>query len=150
MTFTTRLRPRYDAPRKHQLPSTIHQGGPRRRLTPIVDDEFIQVTRETLEDLQPYAGIALSNLLQEAAGAEVILGVRPEHVAVRTEGEGMPAVMDIDEPMGSDSLLWLTLAGNPLRARASADHGFRHGQSVRVVFDIQRASLFDVTSEQRL
>ena len=33
MTFTTRLRPRYDAPRKHQLPSTIHQGGLRRRLT---------------------------------------------------------------------------------------------------------------------
>ena len=33
MTFTTRLRPRYDAPRKHQLPSTNHQGGPRRRLT---------------------------------------------------------------------------------------------------------------------
>jgi hypothetical protein len=33
MTFTTRLRPRYDAPRKHQLPSTIHQGALRRRLT---------------------------------------------------------------------------------------------------------------------
>jgi multiple sugar transport system ATP-binding protein len=85
-----------------------------------------------------------------AAGTEVILGVRPEHVDVQNDGAGMPAVMDIDEPMGSDSLLWLTLAGNPLRARASADHGFRHGQSVRVAFDIQRASLFDQTSEQRL
>jgi multiple sugar transport system ATP-binding protein len=52
--------------------------------------------------------------------------------------------------MGSDSLLWLTLAGNPLRARASADHGFTHGQPVRIGFDISRASLFDVASEQRL
>jgi hypothetical protein len=33
MTFTTRLRPRYDAPRKHQPPSTNHQGGSRRKLT---------------------------------------------------------------------------------------------------------------------
>ena len=33
MTFTTRLCPRYDAPRKHQLPSTNHQGDSRRRLT---------------------------------------------------------------------------------------------------------------------
>jgi multiple sugar transport system ATP-binding protein len=85
-----------------------------------------------------------------AAGAEVILGVRPEHVSVRADGDGMPAVIDIDEPMGSDSLLWLTLAGNPLRARASADHGFTHGQPVRVGFDIARASLFDQQSEQRL
>ena len=69
---------------------------------------------------------------------------------MRADGEGMPAVMDIDEPMGSDSLLWLTLAGNPLRARASADHGFTHGQPVRVGFDIPRASLFDRETEQRL
>ena len=84
-----------------------------------------------------------------AAGTEAILGVRPEHVMVRADGDGLPAVMDIDEPMGSDSLLWLTF-GNPLRARASADHGFTHGQPVRVGFDIARASLFDRETEQRL
>jgi multiple sugar transport system ATP-binding protein len=85
-----------------------------------------------------------------AAGTEVILGVRPEHVGVRPDGEGLPAAIDIDEPMGSDSLLWMTLAGRQLSARIAADHGFRHGQQVRVSFDIPRASLFDVTSEQRL
>ena len=58
--------------------------------------------------------------------------------------------MDIDEPMGSDSLLWLTLAGSPLRARTTADHGFTHGQPVGVAFEIPRTSLFDRESEQRL
>ena len=86
------------------------------------------------------------------AGTEVILGVRPEHVTVRADGEGdgLPAVIDIDEPMGSDSLLWMTFAGQPLSARIGADHRFTHGQPVRLAFDITRASLFDRETEQRL
>ena len=85
-----------------------------------------------------------------AAGAEVILGVRPEHVTVRREGDGLPAVIDIDEPMGSDSLLWLTIAGQTLSARIPADHGYAHGEKVRLGCDISRASLFDRQTEQRL
>jgi multiple sugar transport system ATP-binding protein len=89
-----------------------------------------------------------------AVGAEAILGVRPEHVGVRPAtdggGEGLPATIDIDEPMGSDSLLWMTLAGQQLSARTAADHGFRHGQPVSVRLDVPRASLFDRETEQRL
>jgi multiple sugar transport system ATP-binding protein len=85
-----------------------------------------------------------------SAGAEVILGVRPEHVAIRTDGIGLPAAIEIDEPMGSDSLIWLTFAGVPLRARTTADHGLVNGQAVHVGFDISRASLFDQKTEQRL
>ena len=33
--------------------------------------------------------------------------------------------IDIDEPMGSDSLLWLTFAGQPLSARTGADHALQ-------------------------
>ena len=58
--------------------------------------------------------------------------------------------MDIDEPMGSDSLLWLTVAGHQLSVRTTADHGFTHGQAVSVGFDISKASLFDRETEQRL
>ncbi len=86
-----------------------------------------------------------------AAGAKVILGIRPEHVSIQTEGEGgLPAMIEIDEPMGSDSLIWLTFAGAPLRARTTADHGLANGQAVQVAFDITRASLFDRETEQRL
>ena len=84
------------------------------------------------------------------AGAKVILGIRPEHVSIRTDGDGLPAMIEIDEPMGSDSLIWLTFAGAPLRARTTADHGLANGQAVTVAFDITRASLFDQKTEQRL
>jgi multiple sugar transport system ATP-binding protein len=85
------------------------------------------------------------------AGREVILGVRPEHVTVKpADAGGFPAVIDIDEPMGSDSLLWITVAGQPLSVRTSSDHPYRHGQPVTVDFDITKASLFDRQSEQRL
>ena len=84
--------------------------------------------------------------------AEVILGVRPEHVDRRAPtATACPAVIDIDEPMGSDSLLWLTVAGQtalgphhrrpPLPATASR---------CSVAFDITKASLFDQKTEQRL
>jgi multiple sugar transport system ATP-binding protein len=86
-----------------------------------------------------------------AAGRDVILGVRPEHTTIRdAEADGIPAVVDLDEPMGSDSLVWLTVAGQPLSVRTTADHGFRRGQPVKVAFDIPKASLFDRQSEQRL
>ena len=49
---------------------------------------------------------------------------------------GSPPSIDIDEPMGSDSLLWMTIAGQPISARIGADHPFRHGQPVRLDFDI--------------
>jgi multiple sugar transport system ATP-binding protein len=84
-------------------------------------------------------------------GRASFLGVRPEHVAVRpAEGAEANAVVDIDEPMGSDSLVWLTYAGQKVSSRTIADHGFRPGQPVRVDFDISKASLFDKDSEQRL
>ncbi|TPE49604.1 ABC transporter ATP-binding protein [Amaricoccus solimangrovi] len=96
------------------------------------------------------AAIALDGYQGEVppAGREVILGVRPEHVSVGAEGA--PATVDIDEPMGSDSLLWLTFGGQSLSARAPAEHGFGRGEKVGLGFDISKASLFDPRSEQRL
>ncbi|MBB5220608.1 multiple sugar transport system ATP-binding protein [Amaricoccus macauensis] len=108
-----------------------------------------------------------------ARGTAVILGVRPEHVAAghvaaghgaaghgaaghgaaghgATGAGGAAAKVEIDEPMGSDSLLWLRFAGQALSARAPAEHGFKAGDAVSLGFDISKASLFDTETEQRL
>ena len=83
-------------------------------------------------------------------GRKVVLGVRPEHVTILPDGQGLPAVVDIDEPMGSDSLLWLTFAGQQLSVRVDADTGHAPGARVGLEFNISKASLFDAQSEDRL
>ncbi len=89
--------------------------------------------------------------LSGATGRKVILGVRPEHIAIRPDtAQGIPATVDIDEPMGSDSLIWLTMAGKTVSVRTTPNHGFKSGDPVKLGLDISKASLFDAQSEQRL
>jgi len=90
-----------------------------------------------------------------AGGRDAVLGIRPEHVAIRpasadADAVGVPATVDIDEPMGSDSLVWLKMAGHTVSVRAIAEHGLQPGQQVRLVPDISKSSLFDKQTEQRL
>ncbi|MEX0970695.1 MAG: ABC transporter ATP-binding protein [Paracoccaceae bacterium] len=83
---------------------------------------------------------------------KVILGVRPEHTKIHTEaGEGrLLATVDIDEPMGSDSLIWLTCEGQTVSVRAGAEESYEIGSEVYLSFDASRASVFDIASEQRM
>ena len=84
-------------------------------------------------------------------GRKLVLGVRPEHTTINpADGQGYDAVVDIDEPMGSDSLLWLSMAGQQISVRTEAGHSHKRGDNVRVVFDMSKASIFDASSEQRL
>ncbi len=85
-----------------------------------------------------------------AEGRGAILGVRPEHVSIDATGAGgLPATVDIDEPMGSDSLVWLNMGGQTVSARTAPGHGLSPRQQVGLNFDISKASLFDRDSEQR-
>jgi multiple sugar transport system ATP-binding protein len=86
-----------------------------------------------------------------ADGRKVTLGLRPEHIAIRPhDAGGPPATIDIDEPMGSDSLVWLTLAGRPVSVRTTAEHGLRRGERVSLALDMGKASLFDDATGLRL
>jgi multiple sugar transport system ATP-binding protein len=82
---------------------------------------------------------------------DAVLGVRPEHVAIHPDGaDGIPATVELDEPMGSESLVWLKLADKPFTVKTTAEHGLHNGQPVKLIFDIHRASLFDKASGVRL
>jgi len=80
------------------------------------------------------------------------LGLRPEHIEVSsTETPGsVPAIVDVEEPMGADSLLWVSLAGQPVSVRTDPDVRFKRGTTVHLTLDISKSSLFDTSSEQRL
>jgi len=96
--------------------------------------------------LDGYVGGAL------AATESAILGVRPEHIALSDTAtpNSVPATVDIDEPMGADSLLWLSVAEQQMSARVPPEMTVAPGTTLHLSFDMAKASIFDAGHEQRL
>jgi multiple sugar transport system ATP-binding protein len=98
-------------------------------------------------DLAGYDGGALIDRTR------AILGLRPEHLTIQghaEEGKTIPAVVEIDEPMGADSLIWLMAAGMQVSVRMPVERRLEAGTQVHLRVDIPRASLFDTGTEQRV
>jgi multiple sugar transport system ATP-binding protein len=86
-------------------------------------------------------------------GRKVVLGVRPEHIKVDADIAGEEiheAIVDIEEPMGADNLIWLKLAAHTLSVRVGGARRYAVGSNVRLGFDMTMASLFDATTEERI
>jgi len=81
-------------------------------------------------------------------------GIRPEHIQSGDDARHMPytveALVEIVEPMGSDTLVWTKIADVPVRFRMDGQATVRHGDKILLGFDPARASLFDKQSEKRL
>ena len=80
------------------------------------------------------------------------LGVRPEYTTILAEAgsDTVEAVVDLEEPMGSDSLLWLTVEGAPFCVKVKAEDSVANGTTVHLDFNTSKASLFDAETELRL
>ncbi len=84
---------------------------------------------------------------------KAILGVRPEHLHIQDHAEPgltIPAVVEIDEPMGADSLVWLMAQGTQMSVRVPVERRMAAGTEVHLKVDIPKASIFDVGTEQRV
>ncbi|HTO33443.1 MAG TPA: ABC transporter ATP-binding protein [Pararhizobium sp.] len=87
------------------------------------------------------------------AGRKVVLGVRPEHVTVDESVSGREvhdAVVDIEEPMGADNLLWLKHAGQTISVRIAGSRRYAPGTALKISFDMSIASVFDAATENRI
>jgi multiple sugar transport system ATP-binding protein len=86
----------------------------------------------------------------------VILGIRPEAihdaltVASAEPGRTADVKVEVSEPMGSETLLYLDTGATAFIARVSPTDRFDAGQKVQVTFDLTHAHLFDVATEQAL
>jgi multiple sugar transport system ATP-binding protein len=84
---------------------------------------------------------------------KAILGLRPEHLTIQMKAEAgktIPAVVEIDEPMGADSLVWLVAGGVQMSVRMPVEKRMAPGTKVHLKVDIAKASIFDAGSEQRV
>ena len=82
------------------------------------------------------------------------LGLRPEHVVTGPMAASAPVggevVVELVEPMGSDTLVWGSLGGQPFRARMDGQARVAPGDRLAIGLDPARASLFDAATEERL
>ncbi len=81
-------------------------------------------------------------------GAEMILGLRPEHLT-DTRDAGRPglapltAIVDVVEPMGMETMVHFAVAGAPVVARASPDTQAQPGQPLPLLADMNAMHLMD-------
>ncbi len=64
--------------------------------------------------------------------------------------ETYDAIVDIEEPMGADNLLWLKHAGHTMSVRIGGARRYKPGTTVKLTFDMAMASVFDVATENRI
>ena len=88
------------------------------------------------------------------AAAPAVLGIRPEHVAIGTAAAAMPFVtegeIEVVEPMGSDTIAYTKIAGQPFTFRCESEVELHVGQKLKIGFDPARGSLFHGETTDRL
>ena len=104
--------------------------------------------------------VTLNDTLSRKAAARidqpVIFGIRPENVNdTLTVTNPDPACtaevkVEVSEPMGSETYLYLDTGATSFFARVRPTDRFEAGQRVQVTFDVERAHLFDPTTEAAL
>jgi multiple sugar transport system ATP-binding protein len=100
-------------------------------------------------------------LAASTPGADVILGIRPEHI---TDAESARAVaagggyhptevnctVEMTEPTGPDTLVFAVVNGVRITCRTHPRAGAVAGRPLTLAFDLSKAVLFDPATEQRL
>jgi multiple sugar transport system ATP-binding protein len=91
--------------------------------------------------------IALPAAFQPPAGLlghPLVLGIRPEHVRVGAEGSdvSMRAAVQVIEPLGNETLLYFSVAEQPLTVRAPGQVAAAVDQQMDLVLDAAHIHLF--------
>lgn len=93
---------------------------------------------------------------QNAKFKEVILGIRPEHIQIITEGggrrteDGGQAIVEVVENLGNEAVIYLKLGQEQVVVRSAPDQVPKPGDVVNFRFDIKRLHFFDINTENRL
>jgi multiple sugar transport system ATP-binding protein len=92
----------------------------------------------------------LEPLASKFVDKDIVFGIRPEHMTNEPkEGSSLPITLTVDiaEPMGSESLVYLKAGSGNLIARIHGEYLFHLGEKVTVQLDLEKVSLFDAATE---
>jgi len=85
-----------------------------------------------------------------AEGQEVAYGVRPEHLTLAPEGNGVPGEVIVVEPTGAETELLIHVGDTQVTLRTHGRPAVRHDQKVGLVVDPANVHVFDRSSGARL
>ena len=90
----------------------------------------------------------------QTSSRPAVIGIRPEHIVTGELVTNAPVQMTVEielvEPMGSDTLIYAALDGEPFRIRMDGQARVKKGDKLDIGIDPSRASLFDKKTEARL
>ena len=97
------------------------------------------------------AGLAIAFGSPAGNARDVTLGVRPEHVRVTSGDEGWPATVNLVEPLGDETLVFLDHGGPAsLIAKMHADEPIAAGDRRRFTFNPDKLLCFDGGTGERI
>jgi multiple sugar transport system ATP-binding protein len=94
---------------------------------------------------------SLQTIASKYVDKDIIFGIRPENISSELkEGSSTPIklTVDIAEPMGSESIVYMKAGKGNLIARIHGEHLFHLGEQVTVQLDLDKVTLFDPETEQ--
>jgi len=94
--------------------------------------------------------------LKEYIGKEIIMGIRPEDLYddanALKEANAMiiEGVVDVIELMGAETYLFMKIADSNVVARVSPKTKAQTGETIEIVFDMDKIHLFDQATEKSI
>ncbi len=92
----------------------------------------------------------LEQLARGRIGRKIVFGLRPDHLNVAGEAAThAPAscLIEMAEPMGAESILYLKAGGSSLIGRVPGEHLYKKGEKLTMHLHLEKAHLFDAESE---
>lgn len=93
-----------------------------------------------------------AEVMRRAKTPEIVLGIRPEHIAIAKESQrnAIKAEVDVVEPVGREFIVYLMVGEKSLVAMASAAQDLRAGERVWLSLDESKIHIFDKKTAENL
>ncbi len=125
-------------------PDEIYVAPANRFVARFVGSPAMNVLPATLDDGRLHAGpFAFEPRERTLADRQLEVGLRPEHVALATDGTGAPARVEVVESAGNETLIHATAGVATLVARIAPDTRLEVGDVVRLTASPRHVYVFD-------
>ncbi len=95
-------------------------------------------------------GVKLAAKTKAAAGAAVRVGIRPEHLDLAANGQGLPATVKVIEPTGAETLVLVDIGGVEATAVFTERHDFKPGEKIALAPKAGLLHVFDQATGKRV